>query len=93
MPTGTPIIATRAGTVTQSGWNDGYGYHVCVNHGGGVMSCYAHLLRTNVFVGEYVGQGQTVGYADSTGWSTGTHLHFEIIVNGTPRNPANYVRF
>ena len=89
---GTPIMATRAGRVTFAGWNGGYGYCVIVDHGGGVTSLYAHC-SSYVRGLSYVEQGQTIAYVGSTGTSTGNHLHFEIRVNGTAKNPANYVNF
>lgn len=90
---GTPIMATRDGTVTYAGWNGGYGYMVEVDHGGGVRSRYAHCSSIVVRVGQRVSQGETIAKVGSTGVSTGNHLHFEIRINGSAVNPANYVNF
>lgn len=90
---GTPIMATRDGRVTYAGWNGGYGYCVIVDHGGGVTSLYAHCSSIVARSGQTVKQGQTIAKVGSTGVSTGNHLHFEIRINGTAKNPANYVNF
>lgn len=93
-PFGTPLYATKSGTVTKSqcGWNGGYGCYVLVDHGGGVKSLYAHASRLYVSPGERVSQGQTIAAMGSTGRSTGSHVHFEILVNGRKVNPFRYVR-
>lgn len=78
---GTPIRAAAAGEIIvskSSGWNGGYGQYVVVRHANGVQTLYSHLMRNDVGVGEYVGQGQVIGGMGSTGRSTGTHLHFEV---------------
>jgi len=86
---GTPIRAAASGKVViiSTGWSGGYGNQILVDHGGGRASRYAHLSSIGVSVGEIVGQGQTIGYAGSTGRSTGPHLHFELIVSGRPVSP------
>lgn len=92
-PSGTPIVAARAGTVTYAGWsNRGYGYLVRVRHAGGAESWYAHASRIFVSVGESVGQGQSVGLIGSTGISTGPHLHFELHVGGSAIDPLGELR-
>jgi murein DD-endopeptidase MepM/ murein hydrolase activator NlpD len=90
---GTPIAAAAPGTVSFSGGDAccGYGYYVIVKHAGGLSTLYGHLSRRAVSIGDTVAQGQTVGYAGSTGFSTGTHLHFEIQVNGAAQNPLRYL--
>lgn len=88
---GTSIYSWKAGTVTQAGWNGGYGNFIEVNHGDGTVSRYAHCSKIAVSVGQQVSKGQTVGYVGSTGNSTGNHLHFEIKVNGKFVNPLNYL--
>jgi peptidase M23-like protein len=88
---GTPIGAAAAGSVTRAGWFDGYGNCVDVNHGGGYMTRYAHMLRVSVRVGQSVAQGATLGLVGSTGDSTGPHLHFEIRLNGNAVNPVPYL--
>ena len=90
-PSGTPVVASAAGTVIQSGWMGGYGNLVVVDHGGGVATAYAHLSGYATSSGFYVGRGQTVGYVGSTGNSTGPHLHFEVRINGSPVDPLGYL--
>lgn len=91
-PMGTPIYAARAGTVEEAGWSPyGYGLHVMLNHGGAVETLYGHMSRIVARPGQYVEQGQLIGYVGSTGWSTGPHCHFEVRVNGVPRNPLAYL--
>jgi murein DD-endopeptidase MepM/ murein hydrolase activator NlpD len=88
----TPVSPFRAGTVTKVVHSySGLGNHVSVDHGGGIVSIYGHLFSTQVLVGQTVRPGDTLGTEGSTGASTGTHLHFEIQVNGTPVNPRNYL--
>ncbi|MDM7324700.1 MAG: peptidoglycan DD-metalloendopeptidase family protein [Thermus sp.] len=91
-PHGTPIMAAKAGQVQVAGWSSvGYGFHVIVDHGGGVQTLYAHMSRIAVRAGQWVEAGQVIGYVGSTGWSTGPHLHFEVRVGGVPRNPLAYL--
>lgn len=90
---GTPIAAAAAGTVVFSGGDAccSYGYYVILSHPGGLTTLYGHLSRRAVSVGQTVTQGQTIGFAGSTGFSTGTHLHFEVHLNGQLVNPLNYL--
>jgi murein DD-endopeptidase MepM/ murein hydrolase activator NlpD len=90
-PMGTPAYSSEDGTVISAGWNGGYGNLVTVNHGGGVVTYYAHLSSISVSAGERIGRGQQVGRVGSTGSSTGPHLHFEVRIDGTPRNPMRYL--
>ena len=93
-PTGQPIVAAAAGTVAlvQSvGESGGYGNYTCLEHGGGLATCYAHQSSVNVRPGERVARGQLIGRVGSTGYSTGAHLHFEVRVGGQTRDPANYL--
>jgi len=88
---GTAILATKSGTVTTAAYSAAWGYYVVINHGDGYSSLYAHQPSCSVSVGDYVTQGQTIGYVGSTGWSTGPHLHFTIYYNGADVNPFNYI--
>jgi len=90
-PTGTQIAAVSAGTVTFAGWQGDYGNLIIISHGGGIETYYAHCSALNVTEGEQVGQGELIGFVGSTGYSTGSHLHLEIRVNGTPQDPQNYL--
>ena len=89
--TGTPIYATRSGTVTAASYNGSAGYYVSINHGDGYSSIYMHMTHYVVSYGQHVNQGQIIGYMGSTGGSTGPHLHFGISYNGVYVNPANYM--
>ena len=89
---GTPIYATRSGVVDTADYQaGGAGYYVQINHGDGYRSIYMHMTHYIVGYGEYVSQGQVIGYCGSTGGSTGPHLHFGISYNGEYVNPANYI--
>ena len=89
---GTAIYASAAGIVTKVAYNTtGYGYHVIINHGGGVSTLYAHNSKLHVKVGQWVDQGQLIASMGSTGRSSGPHCHFEIRINGKYMNPANYI--
>lgn len=90
-PTGTPIHAANGGQVIYAGWESGYGNFVLIDHGGGIVTGYAHQSQIAVAQGQSVSQGQVIGYVGSTGDSTGPHLHFETRVNGSPQNPRDYV--
>ncbi len=89
---GTPIYAVDSGVVVQVQYSDyAYGIMCLVDHGNGVMSRYAHNSSLNVALGDSVSQGQMIAGMGSTGNSTGNHLHFEIILNGTTVDPAPYI--
>lgn len=88
---GTPIYATKSGTVTMAGYSSVNGNYVSINHGDGYSSLYAHMTNYTVSNGQYVKQGEVIGYVGSTGWSTGPHLHFEIYYGGSTVNPMDYV--
>lgn len=81
----------RDGTVSAVEWNDAYGNLVTVSHGGGVQTRYAHLSSATVSVGEKVSTGEKVGNIGSTGYATGPHLHFEVLVNGQFVNPEGWL--
>ena len=89
---GTPIYATRAGTVTTASYQaSGAGYYVSINHLDGFASIYMHMTHYVVSAGQSVSQGQLIGYVGSTGMSTGPHLHFGISYAGTYVNPLAYI--
>ncbi len=88
---GTPLRAAGDGTVILAGYNGGYGNYTCIDHGGGVSSCYGHQSAIHVSVGQRVVQGQVIGLVGNTGYSFGAHVHFEVRVNGTPVQPLNYL--
>ncbi|WP_052667279.1 murein hydrolase activator EnvC family protein [Nitriliruptor alkaliphilus] len=89
--TGTPIGASKAGTVIFAGWQGGYGNLVLIDHHDGVVTAYAHQSSMAVSRGQSVSQGSTIGYVGNTGNSTGPHLHFETRVNGSAVNPRQYL--
>jgi murein DD-endopeptidase MepM/ murein hydrolase activator NlpD len=90
---GAPVYASASGTVTFAGGNAccSYGLYVMVNHGNGFETLYAHLGSIAVYQGQWVEQGQIVGYVGLTGYTTGYHLHFEVHLNGRHVNPLNYL--
>lgn len=90
-PSGAPIWAAAAGTVTYAGTMGGYGNIIMVDHGGGISTAYAHQTSFVVGVGARVAAGQQIGRVGSTGNSTGPHLHFEVRVNGAAQNPRSYL--
>lgn len=84
---GTPIRSVGDGTVVQAGWNGPYGNFVSVRHNGTYTTNYAHMSRIAVKNGQRVSQGEIIGYVGSTGFSTGPHLHYEMVKNGAKINP------
>jgi murein DD-endopeptidase MepM/ murein hydrolase activator NlpD len=90
-PHGTPACSTARGVVISAGYDGEYGNCVIVDHGGGLQTRYAHLSKIDVATGQTVDRRKTVGRVGSTGRSTGSHLHYEVLVNGTPVNPAKYL--
>ena len=91
-PSGTPIIATRSGVVATAKFSSSAGYYVTVDHQDGFSSQYMHMTHYIVSEGDSVSAGQVIGYVGSTGTSTGPHLHFSILYNGSHVNPANYIK-
>jgi murein DD-endopeptidase MepM/ murein hydrolase activator NlpD len=90
-PTGTPIYATSDGVVQQAGFStDGYGNKVVINHGYGFQTLYAHMVRVKAKPGQSVKRGEVIGYVGSTGKSTGSHLHYEVIKRGAKVDPVYY---
>ncbi|WP_422345369.1 M23 family metallopeptidase [Parasphingorhabdus sp.] len=90
-PHGQPILSAARGTITHAGWKSGYGKTVEITHGNGLMTRYAHLSKIHVTTGQKVKQGLQVGAMGSTGRSTGTHLHFEVRLNGKAVNPRPFL--
>lgn len=84
---GTPVRAVGDGVVTKASWNGPYGNFISIRHNGTYTTNYAHLSRYAVSYGQRVSQGQVIGYVGSTGFSTGPHLHYEMVKNGTKINP------
>ena len=81
----------QAGKVTYAGWDSDYGYNVVIEHLNGLKTRYAHANALCVSKGATVAQGDMIATVGSTGWSTGNHLHFEVIVNGVRVNPGPYI--
>lgn len=90
-PTGTAVVASSSGVVTRAGWGSGYGYCVYLRHSDGRETRYGHLSKVLVSVGQSVSQGQKIALSGNTGVSSGPHLHFEILINGSQVNPLNYL--
>lgn len=88
---GTAIKAASAGVVEYSGWKTSYGYCVVIDHGRGVKTVYGHACKLYVRKGDRVVAGQTIAAVGSTGFSTGPHVHFEVVVNGRNVNPLAYL--
>jgi murein DD-endopeptidase MepM/ murein hydrolase activator NlpD len=91
-PTGTPVRSVANGVVEFSGWQNGYGNVVKVQHGKERSTLYAHLSRIDVRKGQSVEQGQRIGAVGATGWATGPHLHFEFLVNGNHVDPLSIAK-
>ena len=89
---GTPIFATANGIVTHAGWLSGYGYLIKIEHDLGIETRYAHLSRIRVKEGQRVSRGDRIGDMGNTGRSTGTHLHYEVRVDGKAINPMTYIK-
>lgn len=90
-PVGTPILAAAGGVVSAAEVNAAFGNMLVIDHGNGLQTLYAHASRLDVRAGEIVRKGQQIGRVGSTGRSTGSHLHFEVHVNGRPQNPAHFL--
>ena len=90
-PLGTPLLASRSGVVTFSGWSGSYGRLVKIRHANGFETWYAHNSRNLVSVGQRVQQGEVVALVGSTGLSTGPHVHFEIRERGRPLDPLGFL--
>jgi murein DD-endopeptidase MepM/ murein hydrolase activator NlpD len=90
-PMGSPIEAPAAGTVTDAGWESGYGNTVTIDHGYGVVTKFAHCSKLLVRTGQHVSRGSKIALVGNTGLATGPHLHYEVHVNGRPVDPLKYV--
>jgi murein DD-endopeptidase MepM/ murein hydrolase activator NlpD len=94
VPEGTPIRAALAGTIafTESeAESGGYGNYTCIDHGGGLSTCYAHQSAFAVSPGQRVQQGEVIGYSGCTGYCLGPHVHFEVRINGEVTDPLGYL--
>ena len=89
---GTPIYATADGVVTHAGWDNGYGRLVKIKHDFGIETRYAHLSQLRVEVGQRVSRGDRIGDMGNSGRSTGTHLHYEVRLSGSPVNPMTFIK-
>ena len=87
----TPVLATAYGTVSYSGWSGGYGWNIKIDHGFGYKTIYGHLNRIKVKEGEQVKRGQVIALSGNSGRSTGPHLHYEVRVNNSPKNPRDFI--
>ena len=87
----TNILSAADGTVIRTAYSSGYGNYVMVDHGGGVVTLYAHAYKILVHVGDKVKRGDTLALVGTTGMSTGCHIHFEVRINGVYKNPLDYV--
>lgn len=90
-PYGVTIVASEDGTVILAGDKGGYGRTVMIDHGGGMVTLYAHMQAFSVSLGDRVSRGEKIGEIGSTGLSTGPHVHFEVRINGNPVNPMSYL--
>ncbi len=90
--TGDPAYAPEAGKVERAGWSNGYGYNVVINHGNGIKTLQGHFSKILVEAGDTVERGDVIALIGSTGWSTGPHIHFEVIINGAKTNPFTYTK-
>jgi murein DD-endopeptidase MepM/ murein hydrolase activator NlpD len=94
VPEGTPIRAAAAGTVIftePEASSGGYGNYTCIDHGGGLSTCYAHQSSFAVSAGQSVSQGEVIGYSGCTGYCLGPHVHFEVRINGSVTDPMGYL--
>lgn len=85
------IVSANEGVVSIASWGEGYGYYVVVDHGGGVSTLYAHCSKLLVSAGQSVKKGQVIALIGATGWATGPHLHFEVIIGGKRVDPLLYI--
>ncbi len=90
-PVGTPIYATADGLIERAGWVNGYGNFIEIEHGNQIETRYGHMSRLNVEQYQRVKKGDLIGYMGSTGRSTGSHLHYEVRINGEPVDPMAFM--
>ena len=90
-PIGRAVKASCAGTVVGAGWVNGYGYCITISHSDGRQTRYGHLSKILVSSGQHVTQGEKIALSGNTGRSTGPHIHFEIIINGSQVDPFKYM--
>ena len=90
VPAGTPIRAAKSGSIVLAAPTSGYGNYTCIDHGGGLSTCYAHQSSFAITSGS-VAQGDVIGYVGCTGSCFGDHLHFEVRVGGSPTDPMGYL--
>ncbi len=88
---GDAVRASAAGVVVANSWDGGYGIKIDIDHGNGYHTWYAHLSRVDVPVGAHVYKGQLIGQVGSTGFSTGPHLHYQVMYDGSPVNPTPFL--
>jgi len=91
VPVGTPIVAPADGKVVSVGYESGYGLMIVIEHRHGVSTAYAHLKAAAVESGEDIAKGTRIAYSGMSGRTTGSHLHYEVRVNGQPVDPMNYM--
>jgi len=91
VPYGTPIYATGTGVVVYSGWKNGYGNFIEIDHGNGYVTRYGHSSRLLVSVGDQIKKDQEIALVGCTGRCTGPHLHYEVLLDGKRQNPATYL--
>lgn len=88
---GDVVHAAAAGTIATADWDGGYGQKIDIDHGNGYHTWYAHLSKMEVTPGQYVHKGQEIGLVGSTGFSTGPHLHYQVMLNGSPVDPDPFL--
>jgi murein DD-endopeptidase MepM/ murein hydrolase activator NlpD len=91
VPYGSPIYATGTGVVVYSGWKNGYGNFIEIDHGNGYVTRYGHSSRLLVSVGTHVNKNQEIALVGCTGRCTGPHVHYEVLLNGKRQNPSTYL--
>lgn len=92
VPSGTAVRAAASGEVVHSGWINGFGYTVIIDHGKGIETLYAHNSRTTAAKGSMVNKGERIALSGNTGLSTGPHVHFGVLRNEEPLNPRDYLK-